>query len=210
MWCEPAFAFSILFFIRIFRESNEISDSAKLSRDCTLGGNIRIGEKTVVKKSIIGEHCTIGADVKINHCIIMDHVKIADGCTISGGVLGSNAQVQERYENRCTRTTSSTAARWLWFEVFSLPPDPFFPSFSNSVHASDAFSRLPVHKERLEGMSVSSDCVGDQWSGFERGSNPRRSRRRLLSCTQRKAAVRRGRLLYADKKWLAVAGQNRA
>lgn len=38
-----------------------------------------MGERSNVKKSVVGRHCVIGRNVKILGCVIMDFVTIGDG-----------------------------------------------------------------------------------------------------------------------------------
>ena len=44
-----------------------------------LAEGVVIGEKTSVKRSVIGKHCTIGDKVKITNSVIMDYVSILEG-----------------------------------------------------------------------------------------------------------------------------------
>ena len=44
-----------------------------------IGDELSIGDKSSVKKSMIGNRCQIGERVKIVNSIIMDNVKIKDG-----------------------------------------------------------------------------------------------------------------------------------
>jgi NDP-sugar pyrophosphorylase family protein len=41
-----------------------------------------VGERTGIKRSVIGPHCVIGGGVKISNCIIMNHVRIEDGSVV--------------------------------------------------------------------------------------------------------------------------------
>lgn len=51
----------------------------QVGNDCMLDESISIGEKSSIKKSVIGKHTTIGERVKISNSVIMDHVTIKDG-----------------------------------------------------------------------------------------------------------------------------------
>ena len=44
-----------------------------------VGHTTKVGERTSVKKSVIGRHCVIGKMVKVVGCVILDHCVIADG-----------------------------------------------------------------------------------------------------------------------------------
>lgn len=52
---------------------------AQISADSQVAASTRVGDRTSVKKSVIGTHCVIGKNVKISGCVIMDYVVINDG-----------------------------------------------------------------------------------------------------------------------------------
>ena len=52
----------------------------QVGTDTIVGTGTKIGEKTSVKRSVVGDHCNIGKNVKISNCVIMDYVTIEDGC----------------------------------------------------------------------------------------------------------------------------------
>lgn len=63
---------------------------AHISSDSKIAASVRVGERTAIKKSVVGPHCVIGKNVKIAGCVIMDHVEIKDGCvniSLRDGVL---------------------------------------------------------------------------------------------------------------------------
>lgn len=60
-----------------------------------VGYGTQIGEKTSVKKSIVGEHCVIGKNVKITNSVIMDHVTIEDGSKLEGVIVCNNSNLRE-------------------------------------------------------------------------------------------------------------------
>ena len=51
----------------------------KAGPDSVIGEKLNLGEKSAVKRSMIGNCCEIGDRVKINNSIIMDNVKIREG-----------------------------------------------------------------------------------------------------------------------------------
>lgn len=51
----------------------------KVGNDSNVGANLKMAEKSCIKKSAIGANCTIGDNVKINNSIIMNNVTIRDG-----------------------------------------------------------------------------------------------------------------------------------
>lgn len=56
-----------------------IDPKAQVGPDSIVGHGSQIGEKTSVKRSVIGQHCHIGKNVKIANCVIMDYVTVEDG-----------------------------------------------------------------------------------------------------------------------------------
>ncbi|KAJ1559605.1 hypothetical protein HK405_009987, partial [Cladochytrium tenue] len=61
-----------------------VSDSVQLSQKTAIGNNsmvgegTRIGERTSIKKTIVGSHCVIGKNVSISGSVVMDHCIIED------------------------------------------------------------------------------------------------------------------------------------
>jgi len=56
-----------------------IDPKAQVSTDSIVGFSTKVGERTNVKKSVVGRHCVIGRNVRINGCVIMDFVVVGDG-----------------------------------------------------------------------------------------------------------------------------------
>jgi NDP-sugar pyrophosphorylase family protein len=46
--------------------------------DSMVGDGTQVGEKSSIKKSVVGAHCVIGKNVKMVGCVITDHVMIGD------------------------------------------------------------------------------------------------------------------------------------
>jgi len=68
-------------------------DRKKFDGDSLIGEGSTFGEKTTVKKSVLGTRCEVGDAVKIASCVIMNDVKIGDGAKLDGCVLCSGAEV---------------------------------------------------------------------------------------------------------------------
>lgn len=58
---------------------SHIDPKAQVSADSLVPSTSRVGEKTSIKKSIIGRHCVIGKNVRLSNVILWDFVNIADG-----------------------------------------------------------------------------------------------------------------------------------
>lgn len=81
--------------ISLIHSSASVKTKSQVGNDCMLDESISIGEKSSIKKSVIGKHTTIGERVKISNSVIMDHVTIKDGCNIQGSIVCTNAYVKE-------------------------------------------------------------------------------------------------------------------
>lgn len=53
----------------------------QVGSDCVVAEGFAIGEKSSVKKSVVGKHVTIGASVKLDNCIVHNHVRIEVCCS---------------------------------------------------------------------------------------------------------------------------------
>lgn len=56
----------------------------KVGSDCLVGEGFTCGDKSSIKKSVVGKHCSVGNNVKLVGCILLDHVTIADECQLTG------------------------------------------------------------------------------------------------------------------------------
>lgn len=70
-------------------------NKSQVGIDCMLDESVSVGEKSSIKKSVIGKHTTIGERVKISNSVIMDHVTIKDGCNIQGSIICTHAYIKE-------------------------------------------------------------------------------------------------------------------
>ncbi|KAJ3218191.1 hypothetical protein HDU67_006453 [Dinochytrium kinnereticum] len=75
--------------------SAEISSRTQVGPDSMVGVSTKIGERTSVKKSVIGSHCIIGKNVKIAGSIIMDHCIVEDNVKLDGTILCGSSKIQE-------------------------------------------------------------------------------------------------------------------
>lgn len=53
-----------------------VHPSAQISADSLVGESTKIGEKSSIKKTIIGRHCVIGKGAKLSGCILWDFVTV--------------------------------------------------------------------------------------------------------------------------------------
>lgn len=57
-----------------------VDHSAQIGGDVMIGDSSRVGERTTIKRSVVGAHCIIGKHVRVVNSVLMDHVQLADGC----------------------------------------------------------------------------------------------------------------------------------
>lgn len=76
--------------------SAEISPRSQVGNDSLFGESSRLGERSSIKKSVIGNGCIIGNNVKVVNCIVMDGVVIEDGCKFDGCIIGPKALIREK------------------------------------------------------------------------------------------------------------------
>lgn len=76
--------------------SAEISPRSQVGNDSLFGEGSRLGERSSIKKSVVGNYCCIGNTVKVVNCIVMDGTVIEDGCKLEGCIIGPNAVIREK------------------------------------------------------------------------------------------------------------------
>lgn len=99
-----------------------IDPRAQISADSLVGASTRVGERTSVKKSIIGRHCVIGKNVKLVGCVVMDFVKVGDGAKLENSIVCQRATIGDRVDLRDCEVGGQ-------YEVVAdgqLPPPPLF------------------------------------------------------------------------------------
>lgn len=70
-----------------------IDPKAQVSPDSQIDPTTRVGERTSIKRSLIGRHCNIGKNVRLNGCIIWDFVTIADGTKMENSIICNHVRV---------------------------------------------------------------------------------------------------------------------
>lgn len=76
--------------------SAEISPRSQVGNDSLFGESSRLGERSSIKKSVVGNGCVIGNNVKVVNCIVMDGVVIEDGSKLDGCIIGPKAVLREK------------------------------------------------------------------------------------------------------------------
>lgn len=78
-----------------------IGPKSSFGHGCICDSGTSLGERSSVKRSVVGKKCTIGNFVRIINSVVMDGVSISERCTInnsivfSGCVVGSGAQLKD-------------------------------------------------------------------------------------------------------------------
>ncbi|XP_004363534.2 eukaryotic translation initiation factor 2B [Capsaspora owczarzaki ATCC 30864] len=67
---------------------------AQTGSDSIVKDDVVIGDKSLIKKTIVGSKCKIGANVKLVNCLLMDNVTVQDGCNLQSVVVCTNAVIQ--------------------------------------------------------------------------------------------------------------------
>lgn len=77
-------------------QAAEVHPRAQVGPDCVVGAHTTIGERSQVKKTVVGNGTLVGVGVKLVNSVIMDHVQVGDGCRLEGVVIGCRAIISER------------------------------------------------------------------------------------------------------------------
>jgi translation initiation factor eIF-2B subunit gamma len=73
--------------------------------DSLLADGVKIGERSSVKKSVVGSNCSIGSNVKIIQCVLMDNVIVEDGCKLENCILAHKVVLHQK----CTLSNCEVA-----------------------------------------------------------------------------------------------------
>ncbi|KAH9420653.1 Eukaryotic translation initiation factor 2B, subunit 3 gamma, 58kDa [Dermatophagoides pteronyssinus] len=65
------------------------------NRGSLVSNSSKLGDKTLLKRTIIGNNCTIGDNCQFTNCIIQDNVTIENNCKLINSVVCSEAHIEE-------------------------------------------------------------------------------------------------------------------
>ena len=72
--------------------SASIDPKANVSAfDCLIADKVSIGEKTNIKRSVLGSGVSIGRGVRLIGCVLMDGASVAEGAKLEGCIVGRKA-----------------------------------------------------------------------------------------------------------------------
>ena len=63
---------------------------------CLVGENGVLGDKSSIKRSVLGNGCKVGANSKIVNSILMDQCEIGEGCSVQNCVLAPGVTLKDR------------------------------------------------------------------------------------------------------------------
>ncbi|KAJ9478684.1 Translation initiation factor eIF-2B subunit gamma [Pseudozyma hubeiensis] len=73
-----------------------IDAKSQISSDSLVETFTRVGERTTIKRSVVGRACAIGKNVKLTGVIVMDGVKIGDNAKLENCILAAGSTIEEK------------------------------------------------------------------------------------------------------------------
>ncbi|SPO25162.1 related to GCD1 - gamma subunit of the translation initiation factor eIF2B [Ustilago trichophora] len=73
-----------------------IDPKAQISSDSLVENFTRVGERTTIKRSVVGRGCLIGKNVKLTGAIVMDGVRIGDNAKLENCILSAGSVIDEK------------------------------------------------------------------------------------------------------------------
>ncbi|KAI0560624.1 Translation initiation factor eIF2B subunit gamma [Gracilaria domingensis] len=70
-------------------------EMVSVSPDSKVAENVTAGDRTSVKKSVVGPNCKLASNVKINGCVLMANVTLEEGVNLSSCIVCEDAVVQK-------------------------------------------------------------------------------------------------------------------
>ncbi|XP_073864747.1 translation initiation factor eIF2B subunit gamma isoform X4 [Macaca fascicularis] len=79
----------------LVHSSAQIVSKHLVGVDSLIGPETQIGEKSSIKRSVIGSSCLIKDRVTITNCLLMNSVTVEEGSNIQGSVICNNAVIEK-------------------------------------------------------------------------------------------------------------------
>jgi translation initiation factor eIF-2B subunit gamma len=70
--------------------------SANIGVDCLVSNSSELGERTTVKRSVIGENVKIGKKCRISASVILDGVTLEDDVQLENCIIGKNVKIESK------------------------------------------------------------------------------------------------------------------
>lgn len=77
-----------------------------------VGARTRLGDRSSVKRSVLGQGCSLGANVKVDKCVIMDGATVGDGAQLHSCIVCTSAHVQVRWHTACSAWLPPSKFHW--------------------------------------------------------------------------------------------------
>ncbi|KAM5162799.1 translation initiation factor eIF2B subunit gamma isoform 3-T5 [Callospermophilus lateralis] len=75
--------------------SAQIVNKHLVGVDSLIGPDTQVGEKSSIKRSVVGSSCLIRDRVNITNCLLMNSVTVEEGSNIQGSVICNNAVIEK-------------------------------------------------------------------------------------------------------------------
>ena len=83
-----------------FGESVELSNRVKIKELTSIGNQVKIGEDTVIEKSVIWDNVNIGAGCRINESIICNNCDIGENVVLYNATIGPHCKISDNTQIR--------------------------------------------------------------------------------------------------------------
>ncbi|MFX0057319.1 MAG: sugar phosphate nucleotidyltransferase [Candidatus Hodarchaeota archaeon] len=83
-----------------FGESVELSNRVKIKELTSIGNQVKIGEDTVIEKSVIWDNVNIGAGCHISESIICNNCEIGDNVVLRNATVGPHCKISDSTQIR--------------------------------------------------------------------------------------------------------------
>lgn len=70
-----------------------VGERVSVTPDCIVAPGCSAGDRTSVKKSVIGKNCVLGSNVKLNGCVLLSNVTVKDGANLTATVVCDHAVI---------------------------------------------------------------------------------------------------------------------
>lgn len=78
------------------KPSHKDKTTANVGADSIVAEGTTLGERTNVKRSVVGRGCVIGKRVKLTGCVILDGVSIGDDVLLENTIVGNDAVIHNK------------------------------------------------------------------------------------------------------------------
>ncbi|VDC07146.1 unnamed protein product [Peniophora sp. CBMAI 1063] len=70
-----------------------IDTKAQIASDSLVGESTQVGERTSVKRSVVGRHCVLARGAKLSGCVLLDHCVVGENAKLENCILGAGTKV---------------------------------------------------------------------------------------------------------------------